>query len=491
MTELPDIPYLNMVDKSLMWSPFGLLVQYANTYTQINADGNQTHYYHGDVYSAPGSATAFGNTLAVCNTDHISLYNLESGEETGVIKLPPFLQMEDGGKDVPVIAAIPDEAGLLYCNSTGVYRITTDGSLTERLIDSYQFALDHPGTELLKAFAEPDGSLLLLLKRNRNYHLVRFTFDPLADRLPQQEITIYSLVHVPYIRNAVRLYQARNPETAVTYRVGYTGEDNFSLEDALRSLSIELAAGRGADILILDGVPFMEYLTPGTLMDLSGLLEEEAGSGPLLENITGAYRTERGLFAVPTRFSVPLLAGQGIKKIHSAEDLRAWLENNRGMYSGGYPAEIIRGWYYNACSWGWLNVDGSRNNAAISGDLETLRAVEALLSLPDDNGGWQDRFIAAKYITGEVPFMMATMDSMMASKHYIFALSNPYGGIYQPMTGMEHRGVFIPQSILGVNEAAANKEGVTDFARFLLSREAQAADLRDGFPIREDAIGDI
>ena len=491
MKKLPDIPYLNMTEKSLIWSLSGLLVRYANTYTQIGTDGNQTHYYHGDVYSAPGSATVFGDTLAVCNTDHISLYSLETGKETGKIELPPSLQMEDGGKDIPVIAALPDGAGMLYCNSTGIYRISIDGSLTERLIDSYQFMRDNPGTELQEVFAEPDGSLLLLLKRNRVYQLVRFTFDPLADRLPQREITVYSLMDVPYVRNTIKLYQTQHPDAAVTYRVGYTGKDGFSMEDALRSLSIELAAGRSADILILDGVPFAEYLNPDTLMDLSGLVEE-AGSDALLENITGAYRTEQGLFAVPIRFSVPLIAGRGIEDVHSAEDLRVWLEHNKDMYSGGYPAEIIREWYYNACSWEWLSADGSRNNAAISDDLETLRAIEALLSIEaGENEDWQNRTIAAKYVAGEVPFMLATVDNMMASTYYISTLSDNGGGSYQAMLATDRSGIFVPQSILAVSAAGAGKDGVADFARFLLSREAQAAEPRNGFPIRKDAIKDI
>jgi len=491
MTKLPDIPYLNMTEKSLIWSSSDLLVRYANTYTQIGADGNQTHYYHGDVYSALGSAAVFGDTLAICNTDHISLYSLETGKETGKIKLPPSLQMEDGGEDVPVIAAQPDGAGLLYCNSTGVYRISMDGSLTERLIDSYQFMRDNPGAELQKVFAEPDGSLLLLLKRNRVYQLVRLTFDTLADRLPQQEVTVYSLIDVPYVRNTVRLYQKQHPEAAVTYRVGYTGKDDFSMEDALRSLSIELAAGRGADILILDGVPFMEYLNSDTLMDLSGLVEE-AGSDALLENITGAYRSEQGLYAVPTRFSVPLIAGRGIEDVHEAEDLRVWLERNRDMYSGGYPAEIVKEWYYNARSWGWLNADGSRNNTAISDDLETLRAIEALLSIEaDENEDWQNRTIAAKYVAGEVPLILATANNIMVSTYYISALSDTGGGSYQTMLTTEQSGIFVPQSILAVSAAGADKDGVADFARFLFSREAQAAEPRNGFPIREDAIRDI
>ena len=492
MTKLPDIPYLNMTEKSLIWSSSGLLVRYANTYTQIGADGNQTHYYHGDVYSAPGSAAVFGDTLAICNTDHISLYSLESGKETGMIKLPPSLHMEDGGEDVPVIAALPDGAGMLYCNSTGVYWISMDGSLTERLIDSYQFMRDNPGAELQKVFAEPDGSLLLLLKRNRVYQLVRFAFDPLADRLPQQEVTVYSLIDISYVRNTVRLYQAQYPETAVTYRVGYTGKNDFSMEDALRSLTIELTAGRSADILILDGVPFAEYLNPDTLMDLSGLVEEAAGSGALLENITGAYRTEQGLYAVPTRFSVPMLAGRGIEDVYSAERLRVWLERNRDMYSGGYPVDIIREWYYNACSWGWLNEDGSRNSTSISDDQDTLRTIEALLSEEAGEGDdWRSRLIAAKYVAGEVPFMLATVDNMMASTYYISTLSSNGGGSYQAMLATDQSGVFVPQSILAVSAAGADKEGVADFARFLLSREAQAAEPRNGFPIREDAIRDI
>jgi len=77
--------------------------------------------------------------------------------------------------------------------------------------------------------------------------------------------------------------------------------------------------------------------------------------------------------------------------------------------------------------------------------------------------------------------MLATVDNMMASTYYFSALSDTGGGSYRAMTGTEQRGVFVPQSILAVSAAGADKDGVTDFARFLLSCEAQSCEPRNGF----------
>lgn len=45
-------------------------------------------------------------------------------------------------------------------------------------------------------------------------------------------------------------------------------------EDVIRALNTELLNGKGADVLILDGLPMETYKNKGILADLSSLFEK-------------------------------------------------------------------------------------------------------------------------------------------------------------------------------------------------------------------------
>ena len=67
-----------------------------------------------------------------------------------------------------------------------------------------------------------------------------------------------------------------------------SGNDGVTRTDALKTLNTEIMAGKGPDILILDGISSETYAEQGMLEDLSGILKE-AG---LLDNIESAYTKE-------------------------------------------------------------------------------------------------------------------------------------------------------------------------------------------------------
>lgn len=83
----------------------------------------------------------------------------------------------------------------------------------------------------------------------------------------------------------------------------------MTASDALRTLNTNIMAGKGPDVLILDGMPIDSYIEKGMLADLSGLLDEIEQSDGLFENIARAYEKNGQVNAVPTGFQVPILRG--------------------------------------------------------------------------------------------------------------------------------------------------------------------------------------
>ena len=93
--------------------------------------------------------------------------------------------------------------------------------------------------------------------------------------------SVYSLEENSGIRQAVVMFQKKYPDIYLTLETGMSGNDGVTRTDALKTLNTEIMAGKGPDILILDGISSETYAEQGMLEDLSGILKE-AG---LLDNI--------------------------------------------------------------------------------------------------------------------------------------------------------------------------------------------------------------
>ncbi len=63
----------------------------------------------------------------------------------------------------------------------------------------------------------------------------------------------------PVIRQAISLYQMKNPEIYVEYEVGLEG-NAATREDVIKNLNTRMMAGEGPDVLILDNMPMILIL---------------------------------------------------------------------------------------------------------------------------------------------------------------------------------------------------------------------------------------
>lgn len=98
-----------------------------------------------------------------------------------------------------------------------------------------------------------------------------------------------------------------------------------SAEDALRTLNTELVAGKGPDVLILDGMPLQSFIDKGVLAELSQVISADG----LIPQVVDPMRTDGKLYAVPTRFTVPVLMGkpETLEGLDSLETLAAAVQD--------------------------------------------------------------------------------------------------------------------------------------------------------------------
>ena len=71
----------------------------------------------------------------------------------------------------------------------------------------------------------------------------------------------------------------------------------MTVDDVIRTLNVEIFAGEGPDVLVLDGLPVESYIRQGILADLSNI-----DTSNCYENIVHCYADESGCWALPLLF---------------------------------------------------------------------------------------------------------------------------------------------------------------------------------------------
>ena len=120
----------------------------------------------------------------------------------------------------------------------------------------------------------------------------------------------------------------------VNFEVGTSG--GASAEDALRTLNTELVAGKGPDVLILDGMPLQSFIDKGVLAELSQVISADG----LIPQVVDPMRTDGKLYAVPTRFTRTCADGKSRRRWKGWTAWRRWPRRYRTDQRRWPPAEI-------------------------------------------------------------------------------------------------------------------------------------------------------
>lgn len=149
--------------------------------------------------------------------------------------------------------------------------------------------------------------------------------------VPPSVLTVYSLNDISTVRQAASQFQSEHPEVKVELRTAV--EDGEAAgEEVIQSLNTELLSKKGADVLILDGLPAESYVEKGILMDISDLVGEMKEEGIISGNFTDGFTMEDGaIYQIPSRVYVPLLLGEA-EVVDAYDSLQAMAD-----YAGEKP----------------------------------------------------------------------------------------------------------------------------------------------------------
>ena len=327
--------------------------------------------------------------------------------------------------------------------------------------------------------------------------MFHYQYDPNLAAAPPSALTVYSLEDNSTVRQAAALFQSQHPDVRVDVRTAVENGGAVT-EEMISGLNTELLSGKGADVLILDGLPADSYIEKGILMDLSEVVGEVESSGEMLNNLLDGFRQEDGaVYQVPARVSFPLLVGgQEALQAYFSLDTMAGYQGEKPLMRISTYENLLR----RVAHLRYEELFGGENVV----DREMLvKYLETVKTLGDANGSkrafTEDEF-EKYYISNNVIFH-GMIDSSTEYDRGMCDSGIEYADGYwalcfaaeivsrNPGTKLMPAGkIYLPKGMAAINRSTANEEAAREFIRCLLSYEVQKEDLADGFPVNRRAM---
>lgn len=436
-------------------------------------------------------AFAMGKMLLFQSISEVLLYDSETGEQQS-----PGEAMQNGFTESGMIRAADTlDAGesIYYVTEQGMYHYRFGGSVVEQLIDGELNSLG--------SFSVDVGSLLMLDERNllaaksdgneeagSRAGILKFAYSEDTPAKPDKELKVYSLYEDNSIRQAVGSFQKEHADVYVHYEAALSGENGMTVSDALKTLTTEIMAGKGPDVLVLDGMPVETYAEKGILRDLSSVIEENKEE--YFEDVRNAYRNKEELCAVPTRFIIPMVQA-GSAYYVPGEDFDTFTRRV-GALENMEPEEVIsRFWYSSSAA--WKKEDKTLDESKVQEFFEGLK--RAYGDSPEGAEEKEDSALPGTDIMqGDFRLLAGTWKISAglfgANPDYKFLLAvteHLDGGDFGCMPGQaEH--VFVPSVTVGISSKGSQPEAAEQFVKYLFSGEMQKISQGSGLPVQKEAF---
>lgn len=392
-----------------------------------------------------------------------------------------------------LVAMDKDNTLYLACQD-GLYQCTA-GESPKQLLQGTLCSMGDPSNGKYGMLVE-DGPVFLVLFSSG---LSRFTYDETMPATPDKELKVYSLKKDQTLQQAVSAYQKAHQDVFVKYEVGMSGENGLTAEDAIKALNTEIMAGNGPDVIMLDGLPIESYLAKGMLADLSDNLKTVEEKEEFFDNITRVFEQDGKIYAIPTRFRIPLLMGneEFVSNIQDLPSLSAVMEemrekNPEGSILSAYTPEILLQMLAIASEPTWSKEDGNLQEETVKEFLTQAKKIydteisgisdsekeEFLNSFrgSDDSSGTAEEtaldisWSILNFLT-KSQAQLAIGSSQQVSLDFTNVISVPRVKpevVYKPLS-LQAENVFQAESIVGVSAKAAEPEMAREFVEMLLS----------------------
>ena len=308
-------------------------------------------------------------------------------------------------------------------------------------------------------------------------------------------LKIYSLKENSMIRSSLAFFRREHTDISINYTVGYTGEDGYSVSDAIRKLNTEIMADEGPDIIVLDNLPVEEYISKGVLEPVTDIVNEKKNE--IFFNMIEGYNKESEIFCVPTTFRIPVIIGNS--EVVSAESSNAVIDQMEQQES---PVLTQQDFPYAAmymfATSDMVEKDGM-NEEKLTAYYNDLLRLKEMGNVTDKIVGESDYsmnqtvdifpygesdvpsdiyFGEAKAGVGQIAYADSYIKLNSARKQadIQFDYLNKSGGNY-----------YIPTEVLGINSRSSSKDAAKEFLSLYLTEEVQNTNTM-GFSINRNSM---
>ena len=407
--------------------------------------------------------------------------------------------IEYNGKNSTKSYTVLEDGTLIMGDSSGIHRLTKDGSLWETTVDGSLNSMSMPSLYFIAVFAEEGEAeeyYAAYQDAENGYQLKHYVFDKNVSSIPEKEITVYSLKENSTIRQAISIFQAKNADIRVNYVVAMEDEVKGNVSDYIRALNTELLSGNGADVLVLDGLPVNSFIEKGVLADLSDVINPLESSGAIMTNITSDYHEEDKIFQVPIRFGVPILIGkeEAVNSSGSLENIIEYIKQNKDQqytYTETY-AKLLKD--YLALSMEDLINDNKLQEDQLKSFLENIKILSENIEateVVESGGDITDNSILD---SGEAVFRIGVTegDKYATAVEQINKLTDtmiPAVVINDKQLTFSSIGErYLPKGLVGLNSTSKETEIAKEFIQSLFAEEVQNSNLYDGLPVNATSI---
>ncbi|MEG0086561.1 MAG: ABC transporter substrate-binding protein [Niameybacter sp.] len=419
----------------------------------------------------------------------VKSYDLESGK---LIETIPCEGVDDSSKLIP-----DNQGGLYLLNNQGINHLVQGGSIWERVMDTDRYSFSMPSLECLELIVKDDVFFAVFRGAEGEYQFKKYVYAQDTPSKPQNEVFVYMLEEQPTLKQAIAQYQIDNPEVQVSFQIGLEEGSTLTKTDAMRALNTEILAGKGPDLLVLDGLPVETYMEKGVLEDMSDWAKPFMDQGLWLSSVAASYEKEDKLYAVPIRFAFPTLWGDEavLQSGSDLEELAKWckLHPNEKLFPDYSEEQLLRAFYLTTATT-WKDAKGTINEEAFATFLENIKRVQQPELMKEKEIGTNGHDPRTEQIAGlldvaygetavHILTPKASFDLLMA-----VAANEKRGQSGFVRLGNQEEGVFIPQGIVGINVNSDNKDIVQEIIETALSDTIQRINLGDGFAVNNKAL---
>jgi len=274
------------------------------------------------------AADHYASKLGILDVSTGSFSSLDENKYEG---LAAMLDDDDSRESFGVLPALEGDSSfedrIIICLGSGIYELSNN--IVKKVVDGEETVMYNPAELVLGCtFDSQDDFFLFCVDTNASglaspYALYKYT-KTVDTQVSSTQLRIFSLEDDPAVRQAVALFKDEHPNVEVKLEIGMSSE-GITAEDALRNLDIELLAGEGPDILLLDGLPTEKYIQYETLHDLTEIYTEALSSELYYDNVINAFVFEGHCYALPMRYTFPLVTAAR-DKVDRLDSLSALVE---------------------------------------------------------------------------------------------------------------------------------------------------------------------